>query len=210
MIDRGVITEDAPVFSAEAPLDLSAGPIISLEQRVRRLEDALAILQDTRQLEERVVERVAERVTHIPDYPVRDSAKVLLSAGRQLLPAALGVLQAKAQAAERSAYPPPPPEERRWLVLEFYAEARSVVRMFLDPRYRTHLTWTTRIVPVVVLVFVLTSQWAMPWNLVPVLGSVLDKAVAFVLAFFVYKILAREARRYRETVTDLSRIPPTS
>ncbi len=43
----------------------------SLEQRVHRLEDAVAAMQDTRLLEERVAERVKERVNgNLPERTI--------------------------------------------------------------------------------------------------------------------------------------------
>src|SRR5438105_15128897 len=58
----------------------------ALEHRVRRLEDALAALQDTQLMEDRVVERVRQRVElHHVENP-RPPGGLILSAARMLLP----------------------------------------------------------------------------------------------------------------------------
>lgn len=193
MIDRGVMTEETVLFPAVPPLEPTVDTLAPLEQRVRRLEDAVASLQDTRQLEERVAARVAERVGRGSS----SSADVLLSAGKHLLPAALGVLHEQEQCTDAAGTV----ETRRtWLILDAYAEGRAAVRMYLDPRYRPYMRWTARVVPLLLLALILTSQWLMPWTLVPVVGTVLDKAVCILLAFLAFKILCREARRYREMI----------
>jgi len=101
---------------------------------------------------------------------------------------------------------PPGPSvalKRPWLIFDAYAEARAMVRMYVDPRYR--LTWTTRVVPAVLLALILTSWiWVPLTSILPgFLSTLLVKTVDLVLAFFAYKILSREARRYRETSPDL-------
>src|SRR5438105_4824108 len=58
----------------------------ALEQRVRRLEDAIAALQDTQLMEDRVVERVRQRVElHHVEGP-RPAGGLILSAARMLMP----------------------------------------------------------------------------------------------------------------------------
>lgn len=203
MIDGVVMSDNPPAFSGDAPVAQPVSPPPSVEQRLRRLEDAVAGLQDTRQLEERVAERVATRVSRTAVQANREPTHVVINAGRQLLPAALGVVQAQVERAEREAVRPTNGVRRSWLLVDAYAEARTMVRMFLDYRYRPHLTWTVRVVPLLIATFIVTSGWTMPWNLVPLLGPVFDKVVAIALAFFAYKVLSREARRYREMIPDL-------
>jgi hypothetical protein len=173
---------------------------LALEQRVRRLEDAVAVLQDTCPLEERIVERVSRRLKRRSSDGLQESGGVL-NAGRQLLPAAVELIRNKADEAERRASAGQP--GRPWLLFDVYAELRTMVRMFLDRRYRP--TWPARLIPPALLVLILTS-WV--WLPVPsILGTtiltLLDKTVDVVLAFAAFKILSREARRYRELVADL-------
>ena len=82
-----------------------------------------------------------------------------------------------------------------------------MVRMFFDPRYLS--TWPTRIVPLallaLILLLILTSWiWLPGTSILPTsIMTIVDKIVDFALAFLAFKILQREARRYRELVTDL-------
>jgi hypothetical protein len=194
MTDRGAITEHPP--DPERP-DLTGA---ALEQRVRRLEDVVATLQDTRDLEERLVERVSERVGRNGVNGGRAPTAILLDAGRRLLPAARDLLRpTDASAGDEPAglLQPRPP----WLLYEYYLEMRAMLRMLLDPRYR--LTWQAKIVLLGVVPFILTSWWWMPGSSIPFFGSVADKLVDILLAFLAYKVLARELVCYRQAVAGL-------
>jgi hypothetical protein len=81
-----------------------------------------------------------------------------------------------------------------WLLIDIIGEARCMVRMFFDIHYR--VAWYTRIAVVLVLIMILVSNLWLGW--VPLLGFILVKVWDLVLAFLAYKILSREARRYRE------------
>src|SRR5437762_9248785 len=66
--------------------DANGVPGEALEQRLRRLEDAVAAIQDTQLMEDRVVERVIQRVDHAPFPPLHEGAGVVVTAARMLLP----------------------------------------------------------------------------------------------------------------------------
>jgi hypothetical protein len=88
-----------------------------------------------------------------------------------------------------------------WLLWDTWAEARAIVRMFVDPRYR--LSRSARVLPLVLLAAILTSGFWVPFSSVYVLGGWLVKAVDLLLAFLLFKWLGHEARRYRQTSPDL-------
>jgi hypothetical protein len=167
----------------------------SLEERVRQLEDTVAAMHDTRLLEERVAERVAERIhgslTHTPS----SAAGILIDAGHHLFPATADSTNSEFAYPGTSVDPGPRPP---WLLLEIYEEFRAIYWMFLDPAYR--LSWTGRIAPLAIL-FVLFSSWlflgSFPW-------SVIDKVLSLVLIVVLYKVLSREARRYRQMAPRFS------
>src|SRR4051794_11296207 len=96
--------------SAEAPR------VEVLEGRVRRLEEVVAALQDTRALEQRVVERVAAQVSHDANNGARQSAGLIIEAGRHLLPSAVGALSQGVNAAEAHAQAQAAPPARPWLL----------------------------------------------------------------------------------------------
>jgi hypothetical protein len=94
--------------------------------------------------------------------------------------------------------------------MELLAEARVILRMYLDPRYR--MTWVGRVIPIVMLLGFLGADSVIALVLpivgalllkTPVIGFLLTKAVELVFAYVLFKVLAQEARRYRETSPDI-------
>jgi hypothetical protein len=178
----------------------------ALEARVRRLEEELARLQDTQQMETRIVSRVLEQVKNECPGPVRESTAIMAQAGRHLLPAAVGALQAHAATVEAPAQPSLQPTRQPWLIVELYADLRTLLRMARDPLYRT--VWLGRaLLPLALVAAIFTSGlWL---NLVPgfaflpaFMAGLLTKVVDLFLAFILCKALQREIRRYREAVSD--------
>lgn len=170
-------------------------PLPALEQRVRRLEDAVATLQDVRQIEERIVERVAERlhVATLPAPPEETGGAIVATARVPPTP------------IEATVRPVTAPYHlvRAWTWFDFLVDLRAMYRMFLDPRY--HLDWKVRVITLVLLVALLTSAiWVPGISFMPGwLAAIVDKIVDLALAFVLFKILIAEARRYRETAPDL-------
>jgi hypothetical protein len=180
----------------------------SLEQRVHRLEDAVATLQDTRQLEERVVERLSRSapVAAALPPPPPDSAGLLIDVGRRMLPAAVDVIQNEAATADAQARQGARTTRPAWFLVEVYAEARAMFHMYVDRRYR--MTWVGRVVPLVLLGAILTSLMWFPflstlYTMSAMVGILLMKPIDLILAYFLFHVLRREACRYRETVPDL-------
>lgn len=159
-----------PAANPGDPLLAGADPATS-EQRIRRLEDALANLQNTEWLAEHIAERVSDR----------------LQANGAALP------QAKVPATPESI--PPTEESRSWFLFDLIRETRAMVNMFFDPRYRVSpFTWA---VVLFTLPLVLLSGWWFPGAWIPIVGHFVDKAFDLVIALAAYKALAREARRYQ-------------
>jgi hypothetical protein len=187
-MESGLIIEAPPLPPNPAPL--VGIPVDGLEQRVRRLEDAVAALQDTRQLEDRVAERVASRIQR-QQPPPRETAEVLWTASRHLLPAAVALTQAPGHPARSAG--------AVWLPWELYAEIRAMFAMFFDRRFR--VSWTARVVPIVMLTLMVFS-WLLLGGIFLV-GPFLDKATDVVLIIVIYKVLSREARRYLAALPSL-------
>ena len=163
----------------------------ALEERVRQLEDTVAAMHDTRSLEERVAERVAERIQGSLPQATSSPAGILIDAGHHLFPATADSTSSEYAYSGRATNVDPGPRPP-WLLLEIYEEFRAIYWMFLDPAYR--LSWTGRLAPLAIL-FVLFSSWlflgSFPW-------SMIDKILSLVLIVVLYKVLSREARRYRQ------------
>ncbi len=182
--------------------------IESLEQRVKRLEDALASLQDTRVLEDRVFQRVSlkmEAPKPPPDpppkskeQPVPENLQEKVSANEK--PPGPDISEnIKEKAGEfisTSTGVSPQVVRHSWFLWDVWSELRTILRMFFDVRYR--LAWTTRLAVSILLVLILTSQWWVPFASIPWIGPIWDKVVDLILAFFMFKILVREGQRYRE------------
>jgi len=204
MLERGLTSGEAnpvngPVSSDPAPL---ARPE-TLEERVRRLEDAVAHLQDTRQMEERILERVSTRIPRNHSEAIQESAGVF-----------------KKSKSPPAAAPEPPSADgnhaaqtvkpvatgwRGWLLfLDAYHEVRTFIRMYLDRRYRP--TWLGRIGPPAILLLILLSYFWIPFtSIMPaVIERPIEKAFDLLLAFLLIKILCREADRYRATMSCIA------
>src|SRR5437879_2188303 len=121
MSERGRMSEQPAVPNGGMVAEPLENGHLALEQRVRRLEDAVATLQDTHPLEERIAERVSRRLKSGAALVLQESSGVL-NAGRQLLPAALDLIRNKADDAERHGAAPSPYAARPWLVFDAYAE----------------------------------------------------------------------------------------
>lgn len=197
----------------EATPPAEPGPsLAALEERVRRLEDGVAQLQNTQPIEERVASRVLEQVKSekpASSSAVRESAALVIGAGRHLLPAAVGILQAQADVAEGQAQAATPPAKPSWLIVDLFADFRTLFRMSRDPRYRN--IWASRALLPLALVALIVASWL--WlKLVPgfalvetmseTLATLMVKVVDLFLAFILCKALQREIRRYRETLPD--------
>ncbi len=167
----------------------------ALEQRVRRLEDAVAAIQDTQIMEDRVVERVVQRVEHTPYPPLREGPGLIVSAARMLLPKTIDAIPENAAAPAADGTAAAPVETRPpWLLADAWREFRWVLRMLTDYRYR--MSWTGRVVLVVAIVVGVLS-WFMLSGL-PVVGGVLDRVVLILAAVVTYKAMCREVVRYQE------------
>ncbi len=167
----------------------------AIEQRVHRLEDAVAALQDTSQLEDRLTERVTERIRH--SAPVaQEPAGAIVEAHRPFVPRALAWVRSQTTPAGGAASA----VRQSWLLVDAVTEARAMFHMFVDPRYR--MGWGARGLSVGLLVLILLSYWVIPGTGLPLVGYFLNKVLDLILAFILYKILSRESRRYRATFPD--------
>lgn len=163
----------------------------SLQERLQRLESAIASMQDVRAIEERVTERVRQQIEPVikdgaartedriadSKYRTKSSPRLPAVAPDLPLPASLNALR------------------HSWLIIDMWRDLVVIVRMFLDVRY--HVGWLTRMAVLVLVPVILTSHWWSPLAYVPFVGDILDKLSMLLLAFFLYQALSREAFRYR-------------
>lgn len=169
--------EEQPAADLPAPLveDQPPPASLSLEERVRRLEDIVASL-------------------HLPP-PIRGD----------LPPPPVAGIVPEPPAAPAPPPPPPPPyvappgTNSTWLLFELYAEMRAIIHMYLDPRYR--LGWRTRLLVPLFIVGIVLSKWMIGG--IYLIGWLLDLPISMLLLYAMFKVLSREATRYRMTSPDL-------
>jgi hypothetical protein len=201
MTDRGLLSENPVIPGNDPAPDAPKNGPDALEQRVQRLEDAVALLQDTKRLEERIADRLAKRSKRGEPSPGATGG-LIVDAGQKLLPAALNLIRTHTdQAAPQEGQPSPSPP-RSWLLFDAYAEARAMVRMYFDPRYRP--TLQAKVLPPVLFLAILTSWFWVPGTSITL---IVMKVVDVLMAFLAFKVLSREVRRYRDLVQDIFVIP---
>lgn len=190
MNDNAALHDDLTLPDPEPP----AGD--TMASRLNRLEHAIAALQDTRLMEERLVERLSSRLP-APSAPAAKDA--LAEAGKTLLPTAMRAVAATANAA---ALPP----NRSWLVFDLLHDFRTFWRMPFDYRYR--LSWAAKLVPLagigmIIFSWVFVRGTSFLGGGVPVVGGVLDVLIVILTSVVVFKTWSREAARYREQTANL-------
>jgi hypothetical protein len=198
MAKRTTMPPDANITAGPPAPTNGNGDLSALKQRVDRLEGAVATLQDTHELEDRVVERVEDRLAQRPLPLLAPVAPLVIETSRNL---PLQVVSSEARThseSGRSTW------RSAWFLYDTYADLRAMLHMYFDPRYR--MSWKMRVLPIVILVAIFTSTWWAPGTMIPIVGGIANKLIDLVLAFILIKILTHEARRYRETAPDL---PPS-
>jgi hypothetical protein len=171
-----------------------------LEVRLRRLESALAAMQDTKLMEERLMERVVSRMDQPmppqatlapPDGSTQGMpAGMMVEAGKALLPGAMRVFSSELRSATNPASGQSnsilAPEN--WLLTDVIYDVRTCVAMYFDYRYRT--TWSAKLVPAFLLLIII---WVIIWPPFPLFNYILPP----ILFLVIFKALMREAARYR-------------
>lgn len=163
-----------------------------LEQRLAKLEQAVAQWPDASALQERLLRHL------------REEAPAANGAWADKVQAEPPSLRPRDDPSESRAAPPPVPAppvavSAGWLLFDTWRELRLIARMFRDLRYRVR--WFTWFIVLLFLPIILLSEWWFPPAWIPVIGGYLDKIMCVILAFVVYKALSREAKRYQATVS---------
>jgi hypothetical protein len=163
--------------AAAETTDLSLGPSLSaLEQRVQKLEETVGALQNTKILEERIVDRLSRR---------EEAAR----AAEQFTPAHAP--------SEPTVYSlGPTVTASAWIVFELITDIKNMFLMFFDMRFR--MSWSTRIVTFVLLPLMLTANWWFPPAWITLIGFPIVSMLNLLLSFVLFKFLSRDAQRYRE------------
>jgi len=162
----------------------------AMELRLHRLEQAVASLQNHSENFDRTSEEPANN--SIDEKTTEKSAVANESERTNTL-----------HTEEKRSTPAPAPEpkliktmKQSWLFWDIWTEFVAIIRMFFDVRY--HVGWFARLTVLVGIPVILTSQWWLPVPSLFGLGAILDKVFNLLIAFFTFKVLNREAQRYRQ------------
>lgn len=185
-----------------------------LENRLERLEKAIAALSDTQLMEERLVQKVITRVppptaalAPPPSSTGNSAAGAIYEAGKAILPGALRVVTSELNAATdpktgvpaRGSFLAP----QSWMLTDLLYDLRTFFALYVDYRYRP--SWTSRIVPLAVVgLLILNIVMRQTSGLMGIFMEYILDPIALLILF---KTLSREAVRYREHVAHL---PPRS
>jgi hypothetical protein len=163
-----------------------------LSERIHRLEAEMAEVRHTlSELAEIVVGDIKER---------REAALVVAAPAPELpLPVSLvpgGQTTVNAVNAAR----------RPWLLIDLLREIGTTIRMYMDARYRVR-RGTQLMVPLIVGLFIANYFFFAFLFPIPVAGEIIERLTGIVLAILLYKVLAREVARYRQTLAQIAIAP---
>jgi hypothetical protein len=161
-------------IAIDTPAD---GKWAELERRVQALEVRVAAIPDAHQLEVQVTERVKASLPPPVDPTQAPSFKDM----------ALPIPNVDTIVATA---------RTTWTLFELLSELNMLFWTVFDRRY--HMAWITRIVSIVLLVLILTSQYWLPLAFDNVVGRTWEKLINLLLGFIMFFILHYETRRYKE------------
>jgi hypothetical protein len=162
--------------------DLDDSPA-EVEIRLQRLESAVTALQDTPLMEERVVERVIERLKKTPIKNHKETSATDSSESN---------VDADAKAETPSVVVSSNTDRSGWFLFDLISEFRSMFKMTTDHRYQFSLIG--RIGPITIVVI-----YIMLWLLIGSGGilGIFERIFDIALIMLLFHILSREARLYR-------------
>jgi len=181
---EGTATPESPAWEGQPSYE-------DLEQRVQRLEDAVAALCDTQALEERLATRVTEHIakkTQLAPSPPPVAALAPHQTDEDS-PYRGGVAQ--------SVFSTMTSPDTFSLLGEMWWDIKSFWSMLRDPLYP--MTWLARLIVLLPIAYVLWSTFAGFHNgVLGAIGYVIDLVLLCPFLYFPFKIWGRELRRYRE------------
>jgi hypothetical protein len=178
------LTDDPTLPPADAGPEL-ADRFVRLEGEVAELRQTLAELAEivVGDIKERREAALAVSAPVVPEMPVPES----------LVPGGQNTVNAT------------PTARRPWLLVDFFKEIGTTIRMYMDARYRVR-RGTQLMVP---LLFGLMAANYLFFNLLqlPILTPVLERLILILLAVLLYKVLSREVARYRQMLVQYGLSP---
>jgi hypothetical protein len=149
-----------------------------LDRRVQTLETKVASLPDSRQIEDRIVERVRSSIPPPIDPSQAPSFKDI------------SMPMPNVQSIVATA-------KTTWMLFEMAAELKTLFWTLLDRRY--HMAWITRFITIALVVSIMTSHWWAPFAVYDnFISHLWDKVIDLVLGLILFLVLSFETRRYKE------------
>jgi hypothetical protein len=189
--------------NAAQPVTNSSKPReqVELEERVRKLETALAERSTPAIIEETVAERVLAKLSATVGSPQasvgQDRVLVLASRHDDLPPPPKGTVLQPPDSFDD-------PLRRTWFFAQLGAEIRVLAHMYFDTRYRISRT-TQFALPGIALLLVFNYFFFALWLGIPFVSPIAERLIDLVLCVIGYKLLTRELGRYREVLAYLAR-----
>lgn len=162
--------------------------LATLASRLDALEAQVRELRDLRPIEDRITNRVLERIPIAGDAPAREPGKSWYQRANPFR---------KTSAASAAA--------TGWILVDLFQDLRMVVVMMFDRHFV--MSWTSRGLIVLALLIAITSSvWLSPFSLIPLIGStiqrILDTILVLMCGGLLFKVLHRETQRYRLEVEE--------
>src|SRR5262245_2255685 len=181
-------------------LDLNTANSDSTDDRLRRLENAIAAMQDTNLMEQRLLERVSERL-HTSAAPPAGESNAIMEAGK-FMTRAIGS-QFNAATSPTASSSGSLFSARTWIVTDIIQEVRTFFVMYFDYRYQ--VSTVARVVPLAALALFILGWVLKSFTMDNFFGAALLHLTNLVLVVIVYKTMQREAARYR---AQFAYLPP--
>jgi hypothetical protein len=185
---------------AEIKDSIARERLMELEERIHKLETALAERSTRVLTEDAVADRVIAKLSTaagLPQTPdTSDRVLVLASSHEEVPPPPKGAVL----------HPPETtidPSQRTWFLTQLIAEFRLAIRMYFDPRYRISRTAQFALPAIAVLVLVNYFLFSALIN-IAILSPIAERLLDVMLCVIGYKLIIRELSRYREVLSYLA------
>lgn len=184
----------------------------SLQERVRKLEQTVAVMSNRELLDQLINQKVNQRL-HEQQARLESKAPQGFAPLVSLLPAlGLAGLKAEESAAETEAESDTdtasqqPTKPKSWWRGTFLRDFRLMVQMYVDPRYR--LSRVGQFCIPGIFLGMIFNYFAFQYFCfvgIPVLTPVLERVLIITLSFLLFKLLLRETKRYEAVLDYLAR-----
>lgn len=171
---------------------------LALDDRLKRLEAAIAGVQSRAMVAHATEDELAERVLSVLTAKAAEHRAANGAGPPGLMPtAAVTTIPPEVGAL------PNGQTLWGWFVAGIFSEVKTIARMYFDPRYRVSRVGQFG-VPAVLALFVLNYFFFAYTCALPVVPLIGERIVCVILSLALYKVLVREVARYRQVLAYLA------